>query len=443
MNKKESETLELKKSTSELKEAIISISSILNKHQKGKVYFGIRNDGAVIGQRVSEQTIRDISKSISDHIEPKIYPKINLVVLQEKDCIFVQFQGTNVPYYAYGRTYMRVGDEDKKLSAKEIENLILQKNKDKLVWDNQVNEKFSLDDISKDKLKSYVEDASLKYTSKNEVLEKLELIKDGILTNASIVLFGVVPSKYFSLLNLRCATFLGENKASTPLDMTDFNGDIFELMIRAENYILQHINVGMRLEGLYRVDVPEINKDAFREAIINAFCHRDYSIPQEINIAVFNNRVEILNPGSLYEGLTINDILSKKISKRRNSLIANIFHRVHLVEKWGTGIEKINSLEPTVIFDSFLGFFSTTFKRNNVVSKTVEKTVDMSDQKSRQKSDQKIIELISQNPKITISELMQNLNFSASGVKKIIKQLKEKGKLKRIGSDKGGHWEVV
>ena len=129
-------------------------------------------------------------------------------------------------------------------------------------------------------LKSYVKDAGLKYTSKKDVLEKLELLRDGKLTNASIVLFGKEPSKYFRLLNLRCATFLGEDKASTPLDMTDFNGDLFELINKAEHYILQHINVGMRLEGLRRVDIPEINKDAFREAIINAFCHRDYSIPQ-------------------------------------------------------------------------------------------------------------------------------------------------------------------
>ncbi len=432
---KETETIELKTSTSELKEAIISISSMLNKHLSGSIYFGIKNDGTVIGQMVSEQTIRNISKSISDNIEPKIYPKINKILINDKECVLVEFQGNHVPYYAYGRAYMRVGDEDRKLSAKDIEDLILQKNKDKLRWDTEVNEKFNLDDISENKLKSYIKNAGLIYTSKKEVLEKLELIKDDILTNASIVLFGVNPSKYFSLLNLRCATFLGENKASTPLDMTDFDGDIFELMIHAENYILQHINVGMRLEGLYRIDIPEINKDAFREAITNAFCHRDYSIPQEINIAVFKNRIEIINPGSLYEGLTIKDILFRKISKRRNSLIANIFHRVHLVEKWGTGIEKINILEPTVKFDSFLDFFSTTFMRKKIV-------LDDQDA-SDQKSDQKIIELISQNPKITIDELMHKLDFSASGVKKIIKTLKEQGKLKRVGPAKGGHWEVI
>ena len=77
---KETEFLELKKSTSELKEGIISTVSILNKHQKGALYFGIKNNGEVVGQTVTEKTLRDVSKSISDHIEPKIFPKILRVV---------------------------------------------------------------------------------------------------------------------------------------------------------------------------------------------------------------------------------------------------------------------------------------------------------------------------------------------------------------------------
>ncbi len=95
---KESETLELKKSTSELKEAIISIVAILNKHQKGELFFGIKNDGTIVGQQVTENTIREISKAISDHIEPKIFPKINEVVWEGKTCVHVEFSGNNVPY---------------------------------------------------------------------------------------------------------------------------------------------------------------------------------------------------------------------------------------------------------------------------------------------------------------------------------------------------------
>ena len=99
---KESEILELKKSTGELKKGIILIVAILNKHQRGELYFGICNDGVVFGQAISEKTIRDVSKSISDHIEPKIYPKINEIDIDGKKCILVEFFGDNVLYYAYG-----------------------------------------------------------------------------------------------------------------------------------------------------------------------------------------------------------------------------------------------------------------------------------------------------------------------------------------------------
>ena len=123
----ETETMELKKSTSELKEGIISMVSIPNKRRNGELYFGIRNDGKIIGQDISEKTLRDISRSVSDHIEPRVFPKIEEITLEGKKCIRVEFSGCDVPYYAYGRAYIRVGVEDRQVSAKELEKLILEK----------------------------------------------------------------------------------------------------------------------------------------------------------------------------------------------------------------------------------------------------------------------------------------------------------------------------
>ena len=96
----ETETLEYKKSTGELKEAVISIASILNKHQKGELYFGVRNDGTPIGQIVNEKTLRDVSQAISNHIEPQVFPQISSVTIDGKDCIRVMFEGYNTPYFA-------------------------------------------------------------------------------------------------------------------------------------------------------------------------------------------------------------------------------------------------------------------------------------------------------------------------------------------------------
>lgn len=111
INKKfiESETLELKKTTSEIKEAIISIAAILNKHQHGELFFGIRSDGTVTGQNITEKTIRDISKSISDHIEPKIYPYINRIEIGGKACIKVRF------YFEGKKGFEKLGENEIKI----------------------------------------------------------------------------------------------------------------------------------------------------------------------------------------------------------------------------------------------------------------------------------------------------------------------------------------
>src|SRR3989339_1398750 len=98
------------------------------------------------------------------------------------------------------------------------------------------------------------------------------------------------------------------------------------------------------------MDVPEIDKEAFREAVINAFCHRDYWAHDSINIAIFKDRVEVRSPGLLFGGLTIARIRREMVSERRNELIAELFHRAHLIERWGRGIRLILSKEPTAVF---------------------------------------------------------------------------------------------
>jgi ATP-dependent DNA helicase RecG len=437
MRLKESETLEFKKSTSELKEAVISIVSILNKHQRGKLYFGVKKNGIVVGQQVGHKTIRDISQAISNHIEPKSYPTIDKVVLDGKECILVQFQGTEAPYYAFGRAYMRVGDEDRQLSSKELENLILIKNKDKLRWDTQVCGKAKLSDISSRKLKQFLKTSGLKYDTIENSLKKLKLIFNGRLLNSAVILFGKKPHSFFPNARLRCAVF-GTTDTSFTIDMQDFEGDLFYLIKRAEEYILEHIHIGMKLDGLRRLDVPEIDKETFREAIINAFCHRDYHEYDSVNIAVFRDRVEIRNPGLLYGNLTIEQIKREMVSERRNEMIAELFHRIHLIEKWGRGIHLILSREPDADFKEIGNHFISVFKR-----KEAKQVLQQTRVKTREKTREKIIRLIQARPRITMREIAERTGLSIKGVEWNIKKLKEEGILRRIGPAKGGYWEII
>ena len=116
---KESETVELKKSLAELKQGLVSMAAILNKHQAGTLWFGVRNDGAIAGIDANEKTLRDLSQSIGAHIEPKIFPRIPEVTVDGKRCIKIEFAGDETPYFAYGRAFMRVADEDRQLSVKQ------------------------------------------------------------------------------------------------------------------------------------------------------------------------------------------------------------------------------------------------------------------------------------------------------------------------------------
>ena len=217
----ESETLELKKSTSEIKEAIISIAATLNKHQHGELFFGIKNSGIVTGQNITEKTIRDVSKSIADHIEPKIYPHINRIEIDGKTCIRVRFKGNDIPYFAYGRAYIRVADEDRQLSAKELEVLILGKNKEKLRWDTEICKEAKITDISAKKVKSFLKGSGLKYDTIRNALEKLKLTSDGKIINTAVILFAKKPQVFFHNARLRCAVF-GTTDTTYTIDMQDF-----------------------------------------------------------------------------------------------------------------------------------------------------------------------------------------------------------------------------
>jgi len=441
MKFKETETLELKKSTSELKEAIISISSILNKHRQGELYFGIKNDGTVCGQDVTEKTLREISNFISDNIEPKIYPEISQIKLNSKCCIKIHFKGNDVPYLAFGRAYIRVGDENRQLSARELERLILEKNKDKMRWDTEICPKAQLKDISSAKVKEYLKKCGLSYDTFEGSLKKLNLVTEsGKLLNAAVILFGKRPHTFFPNAKLRCAVFATTDTV-TSLDMKDFEGDLFYLIKQAEEYVLQNIHIGMRLEGLYRVDVPEIDKEAFREAIINAFCHRDYHKYDSVNIAVFKDRVEVRSPGLLYGGLTIARIRYEMVSVRRNELIAELFHRIHLIERWGKGIKLILAKEPKTIFKEVGTLFITVFKRKNIV--TPQDATQVTTQAGLSELETKILNQILRNSKISRTGISKYLKISPNTVKEYLQKLKKKNVLKRVGQTSSGHWEVV
>ncbi len=173
---KETEHREFKKSLAELKAGLVSIAAILNKHGRGELWFGIDNDGKVIGLDATEKTLRDVSQSIAAHIEPRIYPQVTQETVDDSTCIKIAFEGADKPYFAYGRAYMRVADEDRQLSVRELEKIIVDKNQDRLRWDNQPCN-LSIDDLDNAKLQAFVERAGLKWDTPENAIDKLGLLR--------------------------------------------------------------------------------------------------------------------------------------------------------------------------------------------------------------------------------------------------------------------------
>ena len=340
---RESEILEFKKSTGELSEGVISIAAMLNKHGSGELYFGVRNDGTVLGQQIGESTLRDVSQVMAAHIDPKIFPTIELVYLDDKPCIYVRFTGDDAPYLAYGRGYIRVADEDRQMPASELEEYILRKNARKDIWDSSVSEK-TPDDIPDIDMKRYHERASLAgrinfpYTTKEDTLIRLGMMKDGMLTNAAVVFFCGA-----TLLEVQMAVFAGTERLSFN-DIQRDGGNTQQLAAIAERYVRNNIRWKVIFDGsLQRKEIPEIPMDAVREAIINSYCHRDYRSSQNNAIMVFNNRVEIYNPGKFPDGLVPEDFIKgSELSIKRNPMLAQLMYYVKDIESFGTGLKRIS-----------------------------------------------------------------------------------------------------
>lgn len=431
MQIKESETVETKRSTAQLKESLKSISAILNKHQKGILYFGIGPDGKPVKNILSEKTLRAISQSISNNVEPKIYPSITIEKYNNVDIVKVSFEGNQIPYSAEGKYYIRVADEDKQMSAEELKRIILQ-NQDQR-WDSTPHHYAGLRDIDAKEVREFCKKAGIKFSNTTDILETLNLYKDKKLLNTAIILFAKNPIKFFPNSFLTCAVFASDT-TSTIIDQKKFEGGLFFLMEEAEKYILQNIHIGMTIAGLYRNDIPELNLEALREAIINAFLHRDYYDPDFVSISIFKDRVEIKNPGNLFGGLTITDITSRNISKRRNEVIADIFNRAHLGERKGRGIALILEKEPETKFEQLAGIFITTFKRKISLSPQLSEGIN--------EGLKSILEYISENPGLNAITLSEKLQIPLSTIERKLKVLKNKNYIIFRGAKKTGGYFI-
>jgi ATP-dependent DNA helicase RecG len=338
----ESEILEFKKTTAETKDAVTDVVAILNKHQRGELYFGIKNDGVVVGQTVSGSTLRNVSRALTENIKPQIYPTVEMVNIDCKDCIRVQFEGNNLPYFAYGKAYFRVADECKQLSPTELESYFKKKRCLVSPWDSSPSGR-TAEDINTNFLRSYIKKANdggrlkYKFTNRDDILRRLDLMDGDEPNNTAVAMFGKNAP-----FEIQMAVFATDVK-HTFIDIDRARGTIGQLVDIGERYVQQNIRWRVVRDGSpERTEIPEVPICAVREALLNSYAHRDASIPQINEVAVYSNRIEIYNPGRFPEGLTPEDFIkSSEKPVHRNPLLAQILYYSKDIESFGTGLRLI------------------------------------------------------------------------------------------------------
>ena len=445
---KETETLEFKKTTGEIKAAVVSIAAILNKHGVGTLYFGVKPNGDVMGQEVSESSLRDVSRNVFESIKPQIYPAITEVVLEDKHLIKVEFSGDHTPYSAFGRYYLRIADEDREVTPEELKEFF-GANKYRGKWEHAKSEASSKQ-INKSTIKRFWEKAvasgrlpSGKYTCP-VILNRFGLVKGDSLTNAGEALFGNTHP-----VTLKTAIFATDEKL-TFLDMKMFEDNILNLMDVAEDYIVKNIHWRSEITGFEREEIPEIPVAVIREVLANGFAHSIYDARTYHEICIHPSMITIYSPGEYASPHKPEEYIKGNFqSEIRNPLIAKMLFLCKAIEQFGSGFKRIDSLCKDAgvkySYENVSNGFKFILYRPQIISdiSDVTSNVTYGDGEALNKTEQAVLAVLNQNPEISREEIAERVSKTVRTVQRALGSLVDKGYIRRVGAKKNSTWEVL
>lgn len=450
---KESEFLELKKSTAQLKEGIISLSAMLNKNNKGELLFGINDEGITCGINIGRNTMSDIAHEIRNNLKPlPTTLEIKEIKLDEhqeenKSIIRIYVEGFDTPYSAYGRYYMRLNDSDIFMDSNILENFFLNKIENNANWEKKATN-YTIDDVDEDLLIQFIRDANdyhrldYVYKNKKETLEKLGLLcPNDKINNACNYLFGKNKP-----ITIKLGHFATDSRLEFG-EIKEFRGNIFECIEQAIKYICDNITYKADIISIQRIERPEIPIRAIREIVINSLIHSNYMIKNDFHqFIIYRSRVEIYNPGGLYKNIDPAKFASGEIgSKPRNVLITSILYIRGFIEAFGTGFHrtfqlcKNENINYHYVNDEF-GFKFVFERKINFLSENFEENIY--DPYGLDDIDKEIIKEIKITRTITIPELSEKINKSVATIYRHLEKLMDKNLVVRVGSKKKGYWKI-
>ncbi len=433
LSKGEDYRTEFKENLSGIEKDIVAFANA----EGGNILVGVSDDNKIKGIEITNRLKAD-ALSIARNcdapipIEVSEFGNVLIATVPESE---------RKPHRCSQGFYLRIGSTSQKLEVEEIRELFNRQGK--LFFEEMVNTDFSMKDFGARKFNDFLKKAKVsRAIPKKDLLYNLGLTNQkGQFKNAAILLFGKNPSRFIPQGIITCVLYKGTDKVNI-IDRKDFRSDIISNYNDAYNFLYKNLKLRYEIKGHGpRKEILEIPEEALKEVIINAICHRDYGEKGAVTqIDIFDDRVEISNPG----GLIIKESDFGKKSLSRNPLIFGLFQRVEeLVEHVGSGIGRIrNAMHKAGLQEAkfeFTTFFTVTFTRPDWLTKDID---EQAREKTREKTREKILRMITEQPSITTEKLANKTRISPKGIEWQIGRLKKEGKIKRIGPDKGGHWEV-
>lgn len=431
-----------------------SVSAFANGNG-GTLYFGVANDGTIVGLENPESDAEIISEAIKVHLNP--IPDVNVSFEKVDGVILVVVKimaGQQTPYYYDGDgqliAYVRVGNESVPADPIKLRELVLKGSGE--TYDS-LKSKYSFSDMAFTKLKSVYKQRTGN-TFEETDYESFGLVDDnGNLTNAGALLADESPVKHSRLF---CTRWNGKTKAAGIVDALDdkeYTGGLVVLLQAGLDFVTNNSKKSWKKVSDARIEMPDYPERAVLEGLVNALIHRSYTeLGSEVHIDMFDDRIEIYSPGGMVNGISLKgrDILNIP-SKRRNPILADIFSRLKYMERRGSGFKKIvadyekqpnytEDIRP--IFDGeYEDFILTLFNVNydDTQSDTQDDTQGDTQNDTQVNVEDRIIKLIQDNSNISTKKMAEELGVGIATIKRKIKNMPN---VIYIGSGYSGHWEI-
>ena len=457
----ESAQVEFKRSTGQRSAAMKTVCAMLNG-SGGYVLIGVTDDGTIRGQQVADSTRRDVAREIGK-IDPQIVlepevvpvdPNADLHADSNPAVIVLSVPGDRLGPYAYdGRPYVRQGATTTRMEAAEHQRRILENQDPRRRWESRIVDEYSIDDLDTAEITRTIE-ASIQRGRISDpgtrdpaaLLQGLGLLRDGSIVNAAVVLFGMrdVFMPDFPQCLLRMARFRGTTKSEFE-DNRQVRANAFTLFQQAQRFLRDHLPIASRVlpDQLEREDTPLYPMEALREALANALCHRDYGLRgSSIGIAIFDDRLEITNTGTLPPGITIDELTRPHASQLRNDLIADAFYRRGIIEQWGRGTLKMVELTEQA------GLIPPTFEERGgeivVRFRPVHYVPPRRVQSDLSALQRNLLQVLGRTGSASLSEIMESLEEEAAQrtVQENLQALRQLDLAQLQGHGRGARWSL-